>query len=103
MKSGKFEHWIEANLFNRKYRHILEMTNYSKAIEGELKRIWENGQIETEYCRTFKDGELIPRCPYLIPYKKEEKNKKQTNNFLIDWDHNWDAYRKHNNVSNSSS
>jgi len=40
---------------------------------NELKRIWENDQIEAEFVRTFEKGKLIPDCPNLIPYKEEEE------------------------------
>ena len=73
MIKGRFENNQELLMFEEKYGHIMELTNNSKVVHDELKRIWENDQIEAEFVRTYEKGKLIPDCPNLIPYKEEEK------------------------------
>lgn len=73
MIKGRFEHDTEMLMFEEKYEHIIELTSKSKRVYDELKRIWENDQIEAEFVRTYEKGKLIPDCPNLIPYKEEEK------------------------------
>jgi len=71
MIKGRFENNQELLMFEEKYKHIIELTDRSKTVYNELKRIWENDQIEAEFVRTFEKGKLIPDCPGLIPYKEE--------------------------------
>jgi len=67
MKNGRFEFPTEMNAFFRKYGNLIEITNRSQEVINELKRIWENGQIQAIHDRKYKKGELIPKCEDLIP------------------------------------
>jgi chromosomal replication initiation ATPase DnaA len=67
MKNGRFEFPTEMNVFFRKYGNLIEITNHSQEVINELKRIWENGQIQAIHNRKYKEGELIPKCEDLIP------------------------------------